>query len=332
MTLNPRTVWKAIPGISQVHVITLSLGRLQDLITGPGPITVIFSRLVTVSAKSISLLFMNSLLGRWLHTWQIQLLLSKRRVGRTQGWVQGQGVGWGVDAWAPPLPHTWWCRVLQSHSIPLNLPEHRVQEMPTSQPYARPALLPLPSPSLWQTPWLCPCSALSLVFSFPSVPAWTSHPGDKHTPWHSNQWATGQTTLEEQSLALHDSSPLSYQVPSLCQHWREASHENTPQKRDTRAPAGAAQYLHFVVECPSYISGVVTGWIHRAAAENLKAPCKSAAPILHPLWPLLTPQFQLRSALGYPHSGSFYTQPKFSALTLKSFNLQPCGRVYMYIH
>lgn len=64
MTLNPRTAWKAIPGISQVHVIILSLGRLQDLITGPRPVTVIFSRLVTVSAKSISLLFTYSMLGR----------------------------------------------------------------------------------------------------------------------------------------------------------------------------------------------------------------------------------------------------------------------------
>lgn len=43
------------PGVSRVRVITPSLGRLQDLITGPGPITVIFSRLVTVSAKSMSI-------------------------------------------------------------------------------------------------------------------------------------------------------------------------------------------------------------------------------------------------------------------------------------
>lgn len=60
------------PGVSRVRVITPSLGRLQDLITGPGPITVIFSRLVTVSAKSMSLLFTYNVLRRQLCTWQIQ--------------------------------------------------------------------------------------------------------------------------------------------------------------------------------------------------------------------------------------------------------------------
>lgn len=179
------------------------------------------------------------------------------------------GTGMRSGCTGPSSAHTSWCRVLQSHSFPPNLPEDRVHvhcQHPSHVP-SQPCCLFLAP--LFSKPLGCPSLALSLLFSFHSVPAWTSHPRGKHTPWHSNQWTTGQTTHEEQSLPLHDSSPLSYQVPSPCQHWREASHENTPHQRGTRASAaGAAQYLHFVVECPSYISGVVNGCIHRAAAEN----------------------------------------------------------------
>lgn len=256
MTLNPRTVWKAIPGISQVHVITLSLGRLQDLITGPGPVTVIFSRLITVSAKRHKPPIYVQHAGEVTPYLANPLLVSKRRVGWTWGWVQG----WGVDAQGPPPPHTWWCKVLHSHSIPLNLPEDRVPVhcQHPSHVAGQPCCLflaPLFGKALGCQ--LFPCS-------FCSVPAWwETHTFDTQT---SGQLAK-PTPKKRAYLCIT-------QVHSAikCLHPASTGEKHPlrilPWKKGTRPPAGAAQYLNFVLECPSYISDVMTGWIHRAAAEK----------------------------------------------------------------
>lgn len=83
------------PGISWVCVITLLLGRLKDLITGPGSIPVIFSRLVTMSAKSMRLLFTYNMLGRQLHTWQIQQAHLKEKHGQSSELGTGKRGGMG---------------------------------------------------------------------------------------------------------------------------------------------------------------------------------------------------------------------------------------------
>lgn len=136
---------------------------------------------------------------------------------------------------------------------------------------------------------------------------------------------------------MHDSSPPSYCVHSPCQHWREASHEDTPSEKTpgSQPVLLSTCTLHLNAQVSSHTSRVDDTIYQKAAAENqriFESTLWVSRPNFRPLWPPLTLQFQHRPASGYPEPGSFYAQSKPSASTFKSLNLQLCGRVYMYIH
>lgn len=97
-------------------------------------------------------------------------------------------------------------------------------------------------------------------------------------------------------------------VHSPCQHWREASREDTPSEKIYWGPSWCCLVpvaLLLDAQVSSQMSWVDDSIYQRAAAENqhiFENTLWVSWPNSRCLWPPLTPQFRHRPALGYSRS------------------------------
>lgn len=173
------------------------------------------------------------------------------------GQNSGLGTGMRGGGTAPSSASHVVMQGFQSHSIPLNLREDRVHEHcqhPSHVP-GQPCCLflaPLFGKSLGCQ--LFPCYSPSALCQPGQAILVAKTHLDTQT---SGQWAKPPLRNRVYPCKTQVHSPIECSHPAST--GEKPPMRIPPQKRGARVPAGAAQYLHFVVECPSYVSGVVSG-------------------------------------------------------------------------